>query len=154
MHPVAGLQIPVMALSVSSVSVDQALNENRSHIKAWLPGVDWNPSPNTMRAPVIMLPRHVRPTPWGRCGHSTMIIAIDSVVILPTVSILISSVSTSLMPRGRSYVVSRLNCVCNHGSAMDPIPRVRYGCILFSRRPEQSSDLHQTSASFRLGKLN
>ncbi|VAH02624.1 unnamed protein product [Triticum turgidum subsp. durum] len=48
-----------MAISVSSVSVDQALHENRSRIKAWLPGVDWNTSSDTVRASVVMRPRHV-----------------------------------------------------------------------------------------------
>ena len=148
MHPVAGLWISIMALSVSSVSVDQALHENRSRIKAWLPGVDWNTSHNTMRMCVFMLPRRVRPAPRGRHGHSTAIITIDSAIILLSVSVLISSIPTSLMPRRRSWAMGQLNCVCNHESAMDPIPRLRYDRILLSRCPEQGSDLHQTSASF------
>ncbi|EMS64592.1 hypothetical protein TRIUR3_19751 [Triticum urartu] len=60
MHSAAGWKIFVVAFSVSSVSVDQTLNENRSRIKARFPGVDWNPSPTTVRASVIMLPRHRR----------------------------------------------------------------------------------------------
>ena len=148
MHPVAGLWTSIMALSVSSVSVDQALHENRSRIKAWLPGVNWNTSPNTVRASVFMLPRHVQPTPRGRRGHSTTIIVIDSVITLLMVSVLISSIPTSLTPRRQSWAMGRLNCVCHHGSAVDPIPRLRYNCILLSRRPKQGSDLYQILTSF------
>ena len=83
----------------------------------------------------------------GRRGHSTTIIVIESVIILLTVSVLISSVSTSLTPRGRSWAVSRLDCVCNHGSDVNPIPRLRYYCILLSRGSEQGLDLHQTPTS-------
>ena len=89
-----------MTFSVSSVPVDQTLNENGSRIKAWFPGVDWNPSPKTVMASVILLSRRVRSTPWGRGGHSTSIIAIDSVIILLTVLVLIVPVSTPFTPRG------------------------------------------------------
>src|SRR3954470_3550248 len=115
-----------MTFSVSSVPVAQTLNENGSHIKAWFPGVDWNPSPNTMRASVILLSRHVRSTPWGRGGHSTSIITIESVIILLTVHVLITPVPTSLTPRERSWAVGRLDCICSDGSAVDPISRLRY----------------------------
>ena len=148
MQSAATRMIPAKVFSMCYVPVDQALDENGSRIEAWLPWVDWNSALVPVAAPVIVLPRHVRRTPRRRRGYSTTVIATESVIILLAVSVLISSVSTSLTPRGRSWAVSRLDCVCNHGSAMDPIPRLRYGCILFSRRPEQSSDLHQTLASF------
>ena len=84
----------------------------------------------------------------GRRGHSTTIIVIESVIILLTVPVLISSVSTSLTPQGRSWAVSRLDCVCNHGSAVNPIPRLRYYCVLITHGSEQGPDLHQTPTSF------
>ena len=59
MYSAAGWKISVGAFSVSSVSVDQTLNENRSRIKAWFPGVDWNPSPNTVMVSIILLLRRV-----------------------------------------------------------------------------------------------
>ena len=52
MHSAAGGYISIITLSVGSVPVEQTLNDDGSRIKAWFPGVDWNPSPNTMRAPV------------------------------------------------------------------------------------------------------
>ena len=58
-YSAAGRRIPVVALSVSSVPVNQTLNEDRSRIKAWVPGVDWNPLPNTIRAPVISMSRRI-----------------------------------------------------------------------------------------------
>src|SRR4051794_38593314 len=62
MNPAAGGNVSVMAFSVSSIPVDQTLNDNGSRIKAWLPGVDWKPTPNTVLASVILLPRDVRST--------------------------------------------------------------------------------------------
>ena len=59
MHPAAGRVISIMAFSMRSVPVNQTLNENGSRVKARLPGVDWNPSPTTVRASVIVLPRRV-----------------------------------------------------------------------------------------------
>ena len=59
MHPAAGRVISIVAISVCSVPVNQTLNENGTRVKAWLPGVDWNPSPTTVRASVIVLPRRV-----------------------------------------------------------------------------------------------
>src|SRR3954465_14958169 len=115
-----------MTFFVSSVPVDQTLNENGSRIKAWFPGVDWNPSSNAVRASVILLSRHIRSTPWGRGGHSTSIITIESVIILLTVPILITPVPTSLIPRGQSWAVGRLDYICSDGSAVDPISRLRY----------------------------
>ena len=125
-----------MTFPVSSVPVDQTLNENGSRIKAWFPGVDWNPSPNTIWAPVILLSRHIRPTLRGRGGHSTSIVTIESVIILLTVFVLITPVPTSLTPRGRSWAMSRLDCVCSNGSAMNPVPRLRNSGILVSCCPE------------------
>ena len=55
----AGGSISVVSFPVSSVPVDQTLNENGSRIKAWFPGVDWNSPPNTMRASVNLLSRHI-----------------------------------------------------------------------------------------------
>ena len=141
MHPVAGRVISIMAFSVCSVPVNQTLNENRSRIKARLPGVDWNPSPTTMRAPVILLARHIRLTPRGRLEHSTSTVMIDSVIILLMVPILVTPVPTSLTLWGRSRAVSRLDCACNYGSAVNPISRRRYYCILLSCCPEQGPDL-------------
>ena len=37
---------------------------------------------------------------------------------------------------------------------MNPIPRLRYCCILLSCCPEQGPDLYQPSASFRLGSMD
>ena len=59
MHPAAGRVISIVAISVCPVPVNQTLNENGSRVKARLPGVDWNPSPTTVRASVIVLPRRV-----------------------------------------------------------------------------------------------
>ena len=59
MYSAAGRCISVVTFSVSSVPVDQTLNENGSRIKAWFPGVDWNPSPNTVLASIILLSRRV-----------------------------------------------------------------------------------------------
>ena len=49
---------------------------------------------------------------------------------------LISPVPTSLMPRGRSWTMSRPDCVCSNGSAMNPAPRLRNNGILVSCCPE------------------
>ena len=58
-YSTTGRRIPVVAFLVSSVPVNQTLNEDGSRIKARVPGVDWNPPPNTMRASVILLSRHI-----------------------------------------------------------------------------------------------
>ena len=58
-HSAAGGYISVITLSVGSVPVDQTLNDDGSRIKAWFPGVDWNPSPATVLASVILLSRHI-----------------------------------------------------------------------------------------------
>ena len=100
MHSAAGGCIFAITLSVGSVPVDQTLNDDGSRIKAWFPRVNWNPSPATVLASIILLSRCVGSTPWGRGGHSTSIIAIESVIILLTVPVLIVSVSTPLTPRG------------------------------------------------------
>ena len=100
MHSAAGGYISVVALSVSSVPVDQTLNDDGSRIKAWFPGVDWNPSSATVLASIILLSRHIGPTPWGRSGHSTSIVTIESVIKLLMVPVLIMPVPTSLTPRG------------------------------------------------------
>ena len=89
-----------MTFPVSSVPVDQTLNDNGSRIKAWFPGVDWNPSPAIVLASIILLSRCVRSTPWGRGGHSTLIIAIESVIILLIVLVLTVPVATPFTPRG------------------------------------------------------
>ena len=99
MHPAAGRVISIVAISVCSVPVNQTLNENRSRIKAWLPWVDWYSSLAAVRA-IIMLPRHICPTPRRRCGHSTTVIMAESVIILLVVSVLILPIPTSLTPRG------------------------------------------------------
>ena len=126
MHSAAGGYISVVTLSVSSVLVDQTLNDDGSRIKAWFPGVDWNSSPATVLASIILLSRYVGSTPRGRGGHSMSIIAIESVIILLTVPVLIVPVSTPLTPWGRSGAMSRLDCICSYGSAVNPIPRLRY----------------------------
>ena len=59
MHSAAGGYISIVTFSVSSVPVDQTLNDDGSRIKAWFPGVDWNSSPATVLASVILLPRHI-----------------------------------------------------------------------------------------------
>ena len=59
MHSAAGKRIPVVAFSVSFVPVNQILDEDGSRIKAWVPGVDWNSPPNTMRVSVILLSRRI-----------------------------------------------------------------------------------------------
>ena len=59
MHSAAGGYISVITLSVGSVPVDQTLNDDGSRIKAWFPGVDWNPSPTTVLASIILLSRHI-----------------------------------------------------------------------------------------------
>ena len=59
MHSAAGGYISVITLSMGSVPVDQTLNDDGSRIKAWFSGVDWNSSPATVRASVIVLPRHI-----------------------------------------------------------------------------------------------
>ena len=51
--------ISVITLSVGSVPVDQTLNDDGSRVKAWFPGVDWNPSPATVLASIILLSRHI-----------------------------------------------------------------------------------------------
>ena len=58
-HSAAGGYISVITLSVGSVPVDQTLNDDGSRIKAWFSGVDWNPSPATMLASIILLSRRV-----------------------------------------------------------------------------------------------
>ena len=58
-HSAGGGYISVITLSMGSVPVDQTLNDNGSCIKAWFSGVDWNSSPATVLAPVILLPRHI-----------------------------------------------------------------------------------------------
>ena len=58
-HSAAGGYISVITLSVGSVPVDQTLNDDGSRIKAWYPGVDWNPSHATVLASVILLSRHI-----------------------------------------------------------------------------------------------
>ena len=42
-----------------SVPVEQTLNDDGSHIKAWFPRVDWNPSPTTVLVSIILLSRCV-----------------------------------------------------------------------------------------------
>ena len=113
-----------MSFLVSSVPVNQTLNENGSRIKAWLSGVDWNPSPNTVLASIILLSRHVRSAPRGRGWHSMSIITIESVIILLTVPVLIVPVSTPFTPRGRSGAMSRLDRIRSHGFAVNSIPRL------------------------------
>ena len=84
MDSAAGGRISIVAFSMSFVLVDQTLHDDGSCVKVGLPGVDRSSPPNTELAPVILLPRGVRPTPWGRSGHSTPIITIESVIILIT----------------------------------------------------------------------
>ena len=84
MHSAAGGYTSVITLSVGSVPVDQALNENGSRIEAWLAWVDWSSALVTVTAPVIVLPRNVRRTPRRRSRHSTMIVAVKLRIILPT----------------------------------------------------------------------
>ena len=105
-HSAAGGYISVITLSVGSIPVDQTLNDDGSRIKAWFPGVDWNSSPATVLASVILLPRHIGSTPPGRSGHSTSIVVIDSVIILLIVPVLIVSVAMPFTPRGRSGAMS------------------------------------------------
>ena len=95
MNPAASRIISIMAFSMCFVPVNQTLNENRSRIKAWLPWVDWYPSLAAVGASVIILPRHIRPTPRRRCGHSMTVIMDDSVIILLMVSVLILPVTMS-----------------------------------------------------------
>ena len=59
MHSAAGGCISVVTLSVGSIPVDQALNDDGSRIKAWFSGVDWNPSPATVLASIILLSRYI-----------------------------------------------------------------------------------------------
>ena len=59
MHSAAGGYISIITLSVGSVPVDQTLNDDGSRIKAWFSGVDWNSSPATVLASVILLSRHI-----------------------------------------------------------------------------------------------
>ena len=59
MHSAAGGYIFVITLSVGSVPVDQTLNDDGSHVKAWFPRVDWNSSFAAMGAPVLLPPMHV-----------------------------------------------------------------------------------------------
>ena len=73
-----------------------------------------------------------------------MIIAVEWMIIL----------STAFMLRGRSWAVGQLNCVHYNGSAVNPIPRLRHYSVLLPRCPEQGPDLHQPSASLRLGRLD
>ena len=61
---------------------------------------------------------------------------------------------TSLTPRRPSWAVSRLDCVSHYRSAMNSVTRLRHYNVLLSGCLEQRSDLHQTSTSFRLGRLN
>src|SRR3954466_15021147 len=127
MNPAVGGNVSVMAFFVSSIPVDQTLNDNGSRIKAWLPGVDWKSTPSTVLASVILLPRDVRSTPWGRSGHSTSIIAIESVFIpLTALILIIMPASTFLTPQGRSWTVSRLYRIRSDGSAVNPVTRLRY----------------------------
>ena len=112
MNSAAGGHISVVAFSVSSVPVNQTLHDNGSRIKAWFPGVDRSSSANTVLASVILLPRDVRPTSWGRSGHSTPIITIKSVIILVTPTF------TSLAPRRQSWAMSRLNYIRSDGSTV------------------------------------
>ena len=144
MNSAVGGCISVVALTVSSVPVDQTLNNNGSRMKAWFSGVDWNPSPCTILTPVLWLPRSVRPTPRRGIGHSTPIILVESVAIL------ISSILAPFTPRRRSGTVSRLNRIRSDGSTVNSVARLRHGRILVSCCPEQIPDLHQASASFRL----
>ena len=59
MHSASSRVISVLPFSVCPVPVNQTLNENRSRIKARLSRVDWNSSPTTVEASVIVLPRHI-----------------------------------------------------------------------------------------------
>ena len=126
MYSAAGGYISVVTLSMGSVPVDQALNDDGSRIKAWFPGVDWNSLPATVLASIILLSRCVGSAPWGRGGHLTSIITIESVIILLTVLVLIVPVSTSLTPRGRSGAMGRLDYICSYRSAVNPIAQLRY----------------------------
>ena len=58
-HSAAGGYISVITLSMGSVPVDQTLNDDGSCIKAWFSGVDWNSSPATVLASVVLLSRHI-----------------------------------------------------------------------------------------------
>ena len=73
----------------------------------------------------------------------------ESVIIL-----LVVPVPTSLTLRGRSWAVGQLNRIRHYGSTVNPIPRLRHCCVLLSCCPEQGPDLHQPSASLRLGRLD
>ncbi|VAI81954.1 unnamed protein product [Triticum turgidum subsp. durum] len=73
MYFAAGGYISVSTFSVGYVPVDQTLNENGSRIKAWLPGVDWNPSPNTVRAFVILPSRHLARLLYACGAHVTFV---------------------------------------------------------------------------------
>ena len=124
MHPAAGWVIPIVAISVCSVPVNQTLNEDRPCIKPWLPWVDWDPSLIIVRAPIIILPGHIRSAPRRVHRHSTTVITAESMIILLMVltQVLLLAVSTTLTPQRRSWTMSRLDYVCHHRSAMDPIP--------------------------------
>ena len=133
--------ISVMTTSMSSVSVNQTLHDDGSHVKAWLSRVDWSSPPNTELASVILLPMGVRPTSRGRSGHSSPVITIKSIIIV------VPPAFTSHAPWRRPWTVSRLNSIRSDGSTVNPVVRLRYNRILISCRPEQISDLHQASSS-------
>ena len=59
MHSTACGCISVESASMGSVPVDQTLHDEGSRIKAWFPGVDWNPSPAIVLASIILLSRHI-----------------------------------------------------------------------------------------------
>ena len=115
MDSAAGGRISVVAFSMSPIPIDQTLHDDESRVKAWLSRVDRSSPPNTELAPVILLPMGVRPTHWGRGGHSTPIITIESVIILVT------STFTSLAPQRRSWAMSRLDSIRSDGSTVNPV---------------------------------
>ena len=115
MDSAASGRISIMATSMSSVPIEQALHDGGSRVKAWIPRVDRSSSPYTELAPVILLPMSVRSTSWGRSGHSTLIITIESVTVLVT------STFASLTPQRRSWAVSRLNRIRSDRSTVNSV---------------------------------
>src|SRR3954469_18217821 len=128
MDSAAGRSTSVTVFSVSSIPVDQTLNDDGSRIKAWFSGVDWDPSPSTELASVFLPLGNVRPRSRGRRRHSTLIVAIVSVLISLVLLVLIFvPASVSFTPRGRPWTMSRLYGIRSDGSTVNPVARLRYG---------------------------
>ena len=143
MQSAATRTISARVFSMRSVPIDQALDENGSRIEARLSWVDWSSPLVTIRAPVIVPPGRVRSAPRRGRRHSMAVITVESMIIqsMAPIQVLVLAVPMILTPRRRSWTMSRLNCVGNHRSAMDPIMRLRNGRVMFSRCSEQRSDL-------------